>query len=388
MIDLSQPMRKIWFWERIISPHNSWFLVELARQGSEVVYVTEQVLSADRVEQGWSPPPLQGVRSALVLSRLDVDHLIAQASNDSVHICDGIRSNRLVGYAQQKLAQRGLRQWVVMETVDDAGWVGLLKRCEYRRLFWLRRNRLEGVLTTGYNTNQWVIDRGVKDHKVFPFAYFLQSQDVASTPQVNQNRPFRFLFVGQFIERKRLDFFIFALSKLQNTNFELVVVGSGPLESELRQLAETILSGRVIWVGKLPIDNVQEEMARADCLVLPSRHDGWGAVVSEAMMVGTQVICSDRCGAAGVVHASGHGGVFSTENLDDLTSELNRVLTKGRLSTHERVFLIRWAECLGAAAGANYLLKILDHIDGVAARPAPPWDGQNKFINPENRDQL
>ena len=39
-------------------------------------------------------------------------------------------------------------------------------------------------------------------------------------------------------------------------------------------------------------------------------------------MVGTPVICSDACGSAGVVHASGVGGVFRSSDHCALTAEL------------------------------------------------------------------
>ena len=363
----------IWFWERIVSPHNGWFLAVLARQGTEVFYVTEQVISDDRVQQGWAPPLMVGVHSVLVTSQTDVDQLVARASADSIHICDGIRSNRLVGHAQRALARRGLRQWVVMETVDDAGWRGLLKRLEYRRLFWVWKDRLEGVLATGSATGRWLNQRGVPANRVFPFAYFLKNHEHKQDAGCDRSERFRFLFVGQFIERKRLDLLITALGRLGRADFELAVVGSGPLEEQLHEQAENTLPGNVSWIGKLPIDAVPDEMARADCLILPSRHDGWGAVVSEALMVGTPVICSDRCGTAGVVRVSGYGGVFHSDCLDELVAELVGILSRGRLSDNDRAALARWAECLGAEAGAEYLQEIFDHVEGAGVRPAPPW---------------
>ena len=64
------------------------------------------------------------------------------------------------------------------------------------------------------------------------------------------------------------------------------------------------------------ITKIPEVICESDCLVLPSRYDGWGAVISEALMVGTPVICSDNCGAANVVTASNVGSVFSTNDFD------------------------------------------------------------------------
>ena len=272
-------MFDVWFWQRIITPHMTELATQLASQGCQVTYIAEQPMSADRVEQGWLVPELNGVRLKFAPDAGVISTLVASAPDDSIHICQGIRGNGLVGQAQVALKARGLRQWVVMETVDDAGWRGAIKRFEYRRLFGIWRKHLRGVLATGHTTPEWVAARGMPREQVFPFAYFLTDLDLRRPPFHATHERFRFVFVGQFIERKRLDLLVEALHSIQTQHFELTVIGSGPLESSLRASAEELLPGRVHWVGRLPLNRVPLEMARADCLVLPSRHDGWGAVV-------------------------------------------------------------------------------------------------------------
>jgi glycosyltransferase involved in cell wall biosynthesis len=114
-------------------------------------------------------------------------------------------------------------------------------------------------------------------------------------------------------------------------------------------------------------------MAQADCLVLPSVHDGWGAVISEALMVGTPVICSDACGAAGVVKASGSGGVFRRDRFDELQFELNKQLQSGSIDIDNRIRIASWARALDANAGARYLINIFDYSINGGIRPSPPW---------------
>lgn len=368
--------RRICLWQAIISPHMAGLAVALARRGCEVSYVAQQALSEDRVRQGWSQPGLEGVRLHLLDSGAAVDQLVAAATPDFVHLCGGLRGNGLIQAAQAALARRGLRQWVVMETVDDAGWQGALRRLEYGRLFRRWRGRLQGVLAIGHLTPAWVAARGMPTNAVFPFAYFLPGNEKAARSVPDSSGPFRFLFVGQLIERKRLGVLLDCMRALATRDFRLAVVGSGPIEGLLRALAANALPGRVEWVGSLPMEAVAKEMARADCLVLPSRHDGWGAVVSEALMVGTPVICSDACGAAGVVRASGRGGVFARDDRRELIRLLDRAFANGPPTRAERASLADWAKCLGADAGADYLLEILDHVDGQRGRPSPPWRGE------------
>ena len=226
---------------------------------------------------------------------------------------------------------------------------------------------------------------GLSAGKVFPFAYFLPEENVRP---FLKPRPilgtYRVIFVGQLIERKRLDLLISAMSRIEQDTVELIVIGSGPLEKELKQFAYDQLPGRVEWVGSLPINEVREHMAQADCLVLPSRHDGWGAVVSEALMSGTPVICSDACGSAVVVEASGYGGVFQSGCVDDLTKLLHAMVLKGRLSPAQSQELAEWARCLGGDAGASYLVGLLDSINSGDEAPLPPWHSESCAPNVMN----
>jgi len=305
----------------------------------------------------------------------DARFIASTAPSDSIHICQGIRSNGRVRHAQVELAKRGLRQWVVMETVDDVGMLGVLKRIAYRLLFSCWQKSLQGVLATGYSAPVWVVERGMPSSSVFPFAYFLSQPklNIVTGSGINRTR-YRFLFVGQFIERKCLDLLIRALAGLRDGRFELAIVGDGPLEASLRTLAVNTLPGQVDWIGRLSMAAVPAAMERADCLVLPSRHDGWGAVISEALMVGTPVLCSDRCGAAGVVKATGHGGIFRSGDLEGLTGQLRRLVLQGPLPAQARAELANWAICLNEVAGARYLIRILEFKAGQGPRPVAPWE--------------
>lgn len=345
----------------------------LAHQGCQVKYVVERDLSEDRKRLGWSVPSLEGVQLRFVRHRRDVEECVAAAARDSVHLCQGLRANGLVSYAQRQLARRRYRQWVMMETVDDRGWRGLLKRRIYGRLFKRHSRHIQGVLATGHHTSDWVVARGVPATRVFPFAYFLEDRPAAPIESLSSKKPFCFAFVGRFIHLKRLPMLVNALAALDDRTAELVVVGTGPLEQAWRSDAEQRLPGRIHWMGRQPSSKVLDVLKEVDCLVLPSQHDGWGAVVSEALMSGTPAICSDSCGAATAVLASGVGGVFESDSTADLTGLLADAIVAGKSSVRERSRVSQWSTALGAAAGARYLLAILAHMDGAGSRPLAPW---------------
>lgn len=384
-------MAEIWFWQRIITPHMAVLAVALARRGIKVTYVAEKMMSDDRAQQGWHPPALPGVNLRLLNERLSVAQVVADAHEDAIHLCQGIRGNGLVGAAQRRMRRLGSRQWIVMEMIDDHGMIGMIKRLYYRLLFLCWRRHWQGVLAIGAHTPAWVVARGMPAQRVFPFAYFLGEPttgfESSSTSKMVEEKAgkspsscVRLLFVGQLISRKRVDLLIEALRRLFDagfSGFSLEIVGDGPLREGLRQQA-AFLGDRVTWHGAVPMPQARRHMAQADCLVLPSDHDGWGAVVSEALMAGTPVICSDACGAAEVVRASGVGAVFPAGDAAALAECLKSVLEAGAQSPQARQELAAWARCLGAEAGADYLQRIFAYMEGHVPRPRPPWQTKER----------
>jgi glycosyltransferase involved in cell wall biosynthesis len=364
----------VWFWQRMVTPHMAGLAVELARRGVVVSYVAEQPMSAERARQGWESPRLTGVQLHLASSAEMINILVCAAPRDSIHICEGVRGNGLIGGAQKELLARELPQWIVMETVDDSGCLGILKRLVYRQLFSKLERQLRGVLAIGHRTAEWVSANGIPSNRVFPFAYFLQDHISSNQGRLRDEGPFRFIFAGRLISLKRVDWLVNALGDLENQKFELWIVGSGSDECVLRKLAASLLGDRVRWLGQLGLPAVPKTLAQADCLVLPSLYDGWGAVASEALMVGTPVVCSDTCGVAGAVMASGAGGIFPVNDIRILTQLLGQQLAQGVVQDEARLQLREWANCLGAKAGAKYLQEVLTYRSNFHRYlPVAPW---------------
>jgi glycosyltransferase involved in cell wall biosynthesis len=373
---MSRSPRTIWLWQEIVSPHMAGLAVALAARGCRTVYVAERMTSdvGDRASQGWAEYDLGAVELRLAPDPEAVRRLAREAPADSVHVCESIRGKGSRGQAQVELRRRHLRQWAIMERVKDAGWIGPAKRLAYRAWMMGARRHVQGVLAIGQGVPEWVAARGFPAERVFPFTYFLRHAEHAEEGDAPAGGRFRFVFAGRLVELKRVDLLIEAVARLPGEAAELEIIGTGPLERQLRDLGERLMPGRVIWRGRMSFDRVPLEIRKADCLVLPSRIDGWGAVVSEALMQGTPAICSDQCGASVAVRASAQGGVFESGSVDSLAGVALRQLNAGRMTRASRSALGQWATCLGSDAGAAYLLDILDHAEGRRPRPPAPWE--------------
>jgi glycosyltransferase involved in cell wall biosynthesis len=103
-----------------------------------------------------------------------------------------------------------------------------------------------------------------------------------STQQEN-----RLLFVGRLAQEKQLDQILYAwkTTHVQLPNWKLRIVGTGPLENELKDLANQLsLSDSVQWCGWS--SDVWSEYCQARALVMASRYEGFPQSLIEAMTMG------------------------------------------------------------------------------------------------------
>jgi len=365
----------IYFWQRILTPHMTAIATALSKSGYRVIYIAERPLSKDRIKLGWEVQKTQNMQVIYVNNYSAARLIVHNAPKDSIHICQGLRKNGVVSYAQKELRKKKLRQWIIMETINDNGFIGIFKRILYRFLIFFYQKDIEIILAIGWRTSDWLINLGLDPKKVFSFAYFLSPIKNSYSVKKKTHKPFKFIFIGGLFTGKKLDLLILALSLLKNRNFELTIVGDGPCKKKWKEYANKLIPNRFSWMGIVKMSEIPKILYTADCLVLPSEHDGWGAVISESLIVGTPVICSDACGAAEVVRSSGFGGVFDSNKIKSLTLELKSILELGPLSKEKKITLSNWSNKITSDAGSKYLINIINFANKKTLdRPIPPWD--------------
>ena len=363
--------RHVWFWTDIPSPHFAGLYSELRRRGVEVhVIAASDDPGVDRRRLGWTDPQVDA-RTTIAERTSDVRCVLDSAPEGTVHICSRLDFHSTSGRARRLMKKARREHWALMETIDDSGPLGALKRLRHRLLLRYFGDTLRGVLAIGASTPAWLIARGAAPAKVFPFAYFVEQP--AAKP--GDRPPFlKFCYVGQLIPRKGVDLLIEAFAGA-GRDAQLEIIGAGPEEGRLRALAEKRAPAQIQFHPPVAFSEVPAKIAAADYFVLPSRFDGWGAVVVEALMVGTPVLCSDRCGASVAVSASGAGAVFRHDDPSDLERAIRTAASHGRLSQAKRAELVSWSRCFTGSAGADYLLEILDGPAGFQ-EILPPWERQ------------
>lgn len=116
-----------------------------------------------------------------------------------------------------------------------------------------------------------------------------------SSFKLDNNKPI-VLFVGNIIKRKNVDSLLEA-KKLAKSDYNLVVVGDGPLLKQLKQKAEDICD--VYFTGaRKDVENI---IPSASLLVLPSFSESFGLVLIEALACAKPVIGSNVGGIKEII---------------------------------------------------------------------------------------
>lgn len=152
--------------------------------------------------------------------------------------------------------------------------------------------------------------------------------------------------VGRLIRQKGFDLLLRALVKCEGAGRKarLIIVGEGPERAALTALAQELgVADRVLMAGF--IADPAAYYAHAEVFVLPSRWEGFGHVIVEAMACGAPVIAFDCPYGPADILGAGEGGVLvPPEDVDALAAAIDRLLG----DTQERARLAS-----GAASAAE-----------------------------------
>lgn len=137
--------------------------------------------------------------------------------------------------------------------------------------------------------------------------------------------------VGHFVEVKGWDIAVKAFAKVYKAipNVKLLLVGKKTSTEYYQKICKQIdqhgLKSKVIFTGNR--SDIPEILKASDLFVFPSRSEGAGAALVEAMAAGLPCIATDTGGIPDVI-INGHNGIlFQRENSDELAEKIISVLS-------------------------------------------------------------
>jgi len=151
------------------------------------------------------------------------------------------------------------------------------------------------------------------------------------------------VFAGRHIPEKRVPALVPALAEARRQIPDLrgEIYGDGPeRKAVLQAIAKAGLDGRIAAPGFVDANVLEEAVASALCVVLPSRREGYGLVVIEAAARGVPVVVVEGPDNAAIelVAEGTNGAVAPSASPADLAAAIVRVHTAGpelRASTLE-----------------------------------------------------
>ena len=245
--------------------------------------------------------------------------------------------------ATQRLRRRPLLWREVQTTLDSRPmWKRTLKAVGLRVLFGGCRG-----LYIGTENRRWLESFGVPPERLFFTPFVVDNESLRR--QADELVPHRaalrqklgiapdatvVLTVGRLIAKKQPQLLLDAFARVRRVRpCTLLFVGTGQLESALRERVRRESIPDVVFAGFRPQTEIAAMYAVADIFALVSCfQETWGAVVNEAMNFGLPVVVTDKVGSATDLVQDGRNGyVVGSRDVEGLARRLEALVGSAEL---------------------------------------------------------
>lgn len=143
------------------------------------------------------------------------------------------------------------------------------------------------------------------------------------------------LFVGRLSEKKGVEYLLHAVKNVcsDNMDFQLTIVGKGPLEADLHRYANKHnLEDCVTFTGWISDKELHDRYVSADFVVVPSIEtksgdtEGMPTVIAEAFASANPVIATDAGGIPDVVEDGENGYIVSQKQPNELVEKMELLI--------------------------------------------------------------
>ncbi|WP_241230041.1 glycosyltransferase [Thermosipho globiformans] len=261
---------------------------------------------------------------------------------DIIH-AHGMYGEAPAGLIAKFLAEKYNKPFLVSLHGSDVNVLMPQRSSEYKRVLesssaniFVSKALLEKAKSYGYSGKNAVVIPNGYDPSIF---YSADKEEVRKQLGIYKSGYKYVGFVGNLFSIKRADklgeIFNYIARKYPKTYF--IVVGDGPMRDIIKKETKGL---NIIFTGRIQQKEVAKWMNAMDVMILPSRNEGWGAVVIEAQACGTCVIGSNN---GGIPEAIGFPEYVIEEGKDfeeRISEKVVEVLKKG----YDRDKLIKRAE--------------------------------------------
>jgi glycosyltransferase involved in cell wall biosynthesis len=315
------PEQYCW-WEVFLTNHQAFTTAALARSinGRIDVYVVEAE-NEIRKQHGW----VNTHQPELVVHSFPqrwVPFILAtlREKRDATHVFAGPFGSRRLTLAIMLAVLLRRRVFLLTEPyspIDKGyladgslpliGWLkSRLRPALYRIYGILLRRGVSGVFAISPLAVRQSTAMGFERGVIHPFGYFVPAPEPRATIP-HKGPQLRIIFVGTLNLTKGVDILADASRILEAKGVPVQIDCYGYGDKTRFGLN----TDRLRHLGLIPFGKASSVMREYELLVLPSRYDGWGVVVNEALQAGIPVVASDHVGASAMIRHWDCGVVYA-----------------------------------------------------------------------------
>jgi glycosyltransferase involved in cell wall biosynthesis len=192
----------------------------------------------------------------------------------------------------------------------------------------LVESRAKRCIAISKTVQNFILDSGewVNEDTISVVHYGIDCAKLVEHPKNISKNEVKYLTISRLVPQKSIPTLLRAFAKHAKKYPEdkLSIVGDGVEANQYKVLAESLdIQRNIIWIGR--VRNVETFYRSNDVFVLPSKYEGFGLVLLEAMCERIAILGSNISSIPEVL-GSNHPGLFESEAFFDLA----RLMEKSR----------------------------------------------------------
>jgi len=213
------------------------------------------------------------------------------------------------------------------------------KIVEYLTLFYCDKTANELIVPTKktydlfkekyeVDKNIYIIPTGIEIER-----FYVENVDSKKVEEIKKKlglkkKSFNVVFVGRLAKEKNVDLLLSAHKNIidKNKDINLIIIGDGPDMEEYKETSKKLgIDSNVIFVGKVPWEEIPAYYRIADVFATASTTETQGLTVIEAMAASVAPICIDDESFRNTVIDGLNGRIFNTqEEYENIVLELSK----------------------------------------------------------------
>ena len=184
----------------------------------------------------------------------------------------------------------------------------------------------------------YLIERGeVPNSYTIDVVYYGFQKDILTNSESlifmnDQESNYKIGTIGRLVPQKNYPILLSAFSNVLKSlpNTELYIVGEGYLQKDLIDLSKSLgINDKVHWLGKT--EYIKEFLSKIDLFILPSKYEGFGLVLLEAMIAKKPIIAANNSAIPEVLGKT-YKGLFSTGDIEALAQQIKTTINDNSFS--------------------------------------------------------